>query len=71
MEFKTAAVVSCWLSVAIISSVYMFVFASSIGDILFGVFLPVGLLVLVAFVLTIVVTSSSNRDKPASQDAPA
>lgn len=70
MEFKTAAVVSCWLSVAIISSVYMFVFASSIGDILFGVFLPVGLLVLVAFVLTIYVASNSNQDKPASQGTP-
>ena len=70
MEFKTAAVVSCWLSVAIISSVYMFVFANSIGDILFGVFLPVGLLVLVAFVLTIYVASSSNQDKPTSQDTP-
>ena len=58
MEFRTAAVVSCWISVAIIASVYMFVFGSQIGDVLFGVFLPVGLLVLVALVVTIYVSSN-------------
>jgi hypothetical protein len=58
MEFKTAAVVSCWISVAIIASVYMFVFANQIGDVLFGVFLPVGLLVLVALIVTIYVASN-------------
>jgi len=58
MEFRTAAVVSCWISVAIIASVYMFVFGSQIGDVLFGIFLPVGLLVLVALIVTIYVTSS-------------
>jgi hypothetical protein len=66
MEFKTAAVVSCWLSVAIISSVYMLVFGNSLGDILFGLFLPVGLLVLVAVILTIYIASSSNQDKTAN-----
>ncbi len=63
MDFKTAAVVSCWLSVAIIASVYMIVFASLVGDVLFGVFLPVGLLILVALFVTIYVTSSSNKEK--------
>jgi len=63
MDFKTAAVVSCWLSVAIIASVYMIVFARSVGDVLFGVFLPVGLLVLVALFVTIYVTSSSTKEK--------
>jgi hypothetical protein len=58
MEFRTATVVSCWISVAIIASVYMFVFGSQIGDVLFGVFLPVGLLVLVALVVTIYVSSN-------------
>jgi hypothetical protein len=58
MEFRTAAVVSCWISVAIIASVYMFVFGNQLGDVLFGVFLPVGLLVLVALIVTIYVTSS-------------
>lgn len=63
MDFKTSAVVSCWLSVAIIASVYMIVFAGSVGDVLFGVFLPVGLLVLVALFVTIYVTSSSNKER--------
>jgi hypothetical protein len=58
MESRTAAVVSCWISVAIIASVYMFVFGNQIGDDLFGVFLPVGLLVLVALIVTIYVASS-------------
>ena len=61
MEFKTAAVVICWISVAIIASVYMIVFSGSIGDIMFGVFLPVGLLVLVALIVTLYVSSSSNQ----------
>ncbi len=63
MEFKTAAVVSCWISIALIASVYMIVFRDSIGDVLFGVFLPVGLLVLVALFVTIYVASSSNKEK--------
>ena len=65
MDFKTAAVVSCWFSVAIIASVYMIVFANLIGDVLFGVFLPVGVLVLVALIVTIYVTSSFKQEKSA------
>ena len=61
MEFKTAAIVSCWFSVAIIASVYMIVFAASLGDILFGVFLPVGALVFVALIVTIIL--SSNKEE--------
>lgn len=61
MEFKTAAVVSCWVSVAIIASVYMLVFGSSLGDILFGVFLPVGALVFVALIVTIIL--STNKEE--------
>lgn len=63
MEFKTAAVVSCWISVAIIASVYMIVFAGSVGDVLFGVFLPVGALILVALLLTVYVASSSGKEE--------
>ena len=63
MDFKTAAVVSCWISVAIIASVYMIVFANLLGDILFGVFLPVGLLVLVALIVTIYVASNQKQEK--------
>lgn len=59
MEFKTAAVVSCWLSIAIIAAVYMFLFAGSIGDVLFGVFLPVGLLVFVGLIVTLYLAGKS------------
>jgi hypothetical protein len=58
MEFKTAAVVSCWLAVALIASVYMLVFGNELGDILFGLFLPVGALVLVAFIVTLYLASN-------------
>ncbi len=61
MEFRTAAVVSCWFSVALIASVYMVVFANSIGDVLFGVFLPVGVLVAVAVLITVYVTSNQKQ----------
>jgi hypothetical protein len=61
MEFKTAAVVSCWLSVAIIASVYMIVFAAKLGDVLFGIFVPVGALVLAALIVTIIL--SSNKEE--------
>lgn len=65
MEFKTAAVVACWLSIAVIASVYMIVFAGSIGDVLFGVFLPVGILVFVAVLLTVYVASVSKPQQTA------
>jgi hypothetical protein len=58
MEFKTAAVVSCWLAVALIASVYMIVFGNELGDILFGLFLPVGALVLVALIVTLYLASN-------------
>jgi len=58
---KAAIIVSCWLAVAVISTVYMFVFADQIGDVLFGVFLPVGLLVLVALIVTVVVSNSEPK----------
>lgn len=60
MEFRTAAVVSCWISIAIISSVYLLVYGSTIADILFGVFLPIGLLVLVGFIVTIYLASNKS-----------
>ncbi len=52
MDFKAVIIASCWFSIAIISAVYMWVFADKVGDILFGVFLPVGALILVAFIVT-------------------
>jgi hypothetical protein len=61
MDYKSITVASCWLGVAVISAVYMIVFSSQIGDVLFGVFLPVGLLVFVAVVVTVFVTSRPNQ----------
>jgi len=61
LDSRAAVIASCWLAVAIISSVYMFVFADKVGDVLFGVFLPVGLLVLVALVVTMVVSNSEPK----------
>lgn len=54
MDCRAAIISSCWLAVAIISSVYMWIFADKIGDVLFGVFLPVGMLVVVAIIVTVV-----------------
>ncbi len=59
MDSKAAIVVSCWLAVAAISSVYMWLFADKVGDVLFGVFLPVGVLIFLAFIVTIIVVSKS------------
>ncbi len=61
MDYRASITVSCWLAVAIIASIYMFVFADKVGDILFGVFLPVGFLVLVAIAVTILMTSKPDN----------
>lgn len=58
MDYRVAIVVSVWLAIAVIASVYMFVFGSRVGDILFGVFLPVGLMVMAALAVTFQVLSS-------------
>ena len=63
MDYRAAIVVSCWLAVAVISSVYMWVFADKVGDVLFGVFLPVGLLVFVALIVTVVIMSKPESGK--------
>jgi len=60
LDYRTAAAVSCWLCVALIASVYMLVFGNQIGDILFGVFFPVGGLVLVALIVTIYLASNND-----------
>ncbi len=52
MDSKATIIASCWFSVAIIAAVYMWVFGDKVGDVFFGVFLPVGALVLVAFIVT-------------------
>ncbi len=63
MDSRAAIIVSCWFSVAVISSVYMWVFGSELGDILFGVFLPVGLLILVAIAVTFGIASGFETEK--------
>ena len=63
MDNRAAIVLGCWLAVALISSVYMLLFADKIGDVLFGVFLPVGLLVFVALTVTIIAFSKSDLEQ--------
>ena len=63
MDYRASIVASCWLAVAVISSVYMWLFADKVGDVLFGIFLPVGLLVFVALIVTVVVVSKSESGK--------
>lgn len=63
VDYRAVIISSCWIAIAVIASVYMYLFADKIGDVLFGVFLPVGLLILVALVVTFVVSSSSREKK--------
>jgi hypothetical protein len=63
MDYRAFIVASCWLAVAVISSVYMWLFADKVGDVLFGIFLPVGLLVFVALIVTVVIVSKSESRK--------
>jgi hypothetical protein len=63
MDYRAAIISSCWLAVAVMSSVYMWLFADKVGDVLFGVFLPVGLLVFAAIIVTVVVISKSEPEK--------
>lgn len=62
MESRAAIVVSCWFAVAFISVAYMWIFADKIAD-AFGVLMPVGLLVLVALIVTLGVTSRSEPER--------
>jgi len=63
MDYRASIVASCWLAVAVISSVYMWLFADKVGNIFFGIFLPVGLLVFVALIVTVVVISKPESEK--------
>ena len=63
MDFKAAIIMSCWFTVAIISSIYMLVFGSQGVDIMFGVFVPIGMLILVAVIVTFMVLSSFEPEK--------
>jgi len=74
MSSKAVIIASCWFAVALMSSVYIWVALGGgyLGDILFGLFLPVGALVLVAFIVTFGVQGSfeqeSKLDKTVSSE---
>jgi len=70
MDHRATIIASCWLAVAVISSVYMWLFADKIGDVLFGVFFPVGLLVFIAFIVTVIVASKPMQNEPMSHPPP-
>jgi hypothetical protein len=61
MDYRASIVISTWLAVAVIASVYMIVFGNKLGDIFFGVFLPVGLLVVVALIVTFSLAGSESK----------
>ncbi len=61
MDYRSVTVARCWLAVVVISAVYMLVFGDKIGDVIFGVFLPVGLRVILAVAFTFYVTSKSKQ----------
>jgi len=52
MDYRATIVASCWLAVAVIASVYMWVFGDKLGDIFFGLFMPIGLLIIVGLAVT-------------------
>ncbi len=60
MDSKAAIIASCWFAVAIISSVYMLVFGREV-DVMFGVFIPIGFLILVAVLVTFLVLSTGTE----------
>ncbi len=51
---RAAVIISCWLAVALISSVYIWTVLTEriLGDYLFGLIIPIGLLILVALGVT-------------------
>ena len=62
MDYRASIVASCWLAVAVISSVYMWLLADKV-EIFFGIILPVGALVFVAFIVTLMVISRPESRK--------
>ncbi len=63
LDYRAAVISSTWIAIALISVVYMWVFADKIGDVFFGVFLPVGILVLVAVIVTLIVVNQRTQSK--------
>jgi len=60
MDSRATIIASCWLAIAVIASVYMITFADKLGDIFFGVFMPVGGLVFVGLIVTLVLAQKQN-----------
>ena len=62
MDSKAAIIVSCWFAIAMISSVYIIVFGREV-DIMFGVFMPIGFLILIAVLVTFLILSVFETEK--------
>ena len=58
---RAVVIASCWFSLAIIASIYMFVFGDKLGDVFFGVLIPIGLLVVVGVLVTFVLAENSRK----------
>jgi len=58
---RAGVIAACWLALAIIASVYMITFSDKLGDILFGVLIPIGLLVLVGMIVKFVLAENSEK----------
>ena len=61
MSDRAIIIASCWFAIALISIAYMYLFRDIVGDVLFGVFLPVGLLVFIALAVTFAISSGSEK----------
>ncbi|MCW4033972.1 MAG: hypothetical protein NWF03_01265 [Candidatus Bathyarchaeota archaeon] len=64
MSSKSVIIASCWFAVAVIASVYIWVAlaADILGDLLFGLYVPVGALVFVALVVTLEIQNGSEPE---------
>jgi hypothetical protein len=64
MSSKSVIIASYWFAVALIASIYIWVaFAADLlGDLIFGLYVPVGSLVLVAFVVTLEIQNGSEPE---------
>jgi hypothetical protein len=62
LDYRASIIISCWFAIALIASVYMLVFGPDV-DIMFGVLLPIGFLILIAVIVTFVVLSNPEKNK--------
>ncbi len=64
MDYKKGMVASVWLSVAAVAIASTVMYVNGFSDVLFGLFLPIGIMVLMATILTVYVLS---RPSPKQQ----